>query len=355
MSTFPENPGRRNALKAGAALGAGLTLSFYLPKGFTQTSAPGKTLRAAEAGSAVLSPNAFVRIGADNTVTVMAKHLEMGQGTYTGLATLVAEELDADWSQVRVEGAPADAKLYNNLFWGPAQGTGGSTAIANSYEQLRKTGATARAMLVSAAAREWNVPASEIRVVNGVVSHKSGRKATFGALAEKAAAMPVPADVTLKDPKSFRLIGKRVPRLDSRAKTNGTALFTIDVKRPGMLTAVVAHPPRFGATVKSFDAAKAKAVRGVVDVVQIPSGVAVLANGFWAAKQGRDALTVQWDDSAASKLGSTELLAQYKALAAKPGARAIPRASSTRDSRAPRRRSKPLSSFLISRTRRWSR
>src|SRR5688572_3810836 len=146
---------RRNILKAGAALGAGLTLSFYLPRGLAQSSAPGKTVGAPEASSAALSPNAFVRIGADNTVTVMAKHLEMGQGTYTGLATLVAEELDADWAQVRVEGAPADAKLYNNLFWGPAQGTGGSTAIANSYDQLRKAGATARAMLVAAAAQEW--------------------------------------------------------------------------------------------------------------------------------------------------------------------------------------------------------
>src|SRR5918996_2704773 len=202
------NPRRRDILKAGAALGAGLTLSFYLPRGLTQGSAPGKTVGTAQA-SAVLAPNAFVRIGADNTVTVMAKHLEMGQGTYTGLATLVAEELDADWAQVRVEGAPADAKLYNNLLWGPAQGTGGSTAMANSFEQLRRAGATARAMLVSAAAQEWRVPASEIRVANGTATHKSGRKATFGALAEKAAAMPVPAGAPLKDPKQFKLIGKR--------------------------------------------------------------------------------------------------------------------------------------------------
>src|ERR671914_661138 len=170
----PDNPGRRSILKAGA----GLTLAFYLPGSLAQVSAPGRTIRGAEASSSVLAPNAFVRIGADNTVTVIAKHIEMGQGTYTGLATLVAEELDADWAQVRVEGAPADAKLYNNLFWGPAQGTGGSTAIANSYDQLRKAGATARAMLVAAAAHEWRVPAGEIRVENGTVTHKSGRKAT---------------------------------------------------------------------------------------------------------------------------------------------------------------------------------
>ena len=165
-----------------------------------------------------------MRIGADNTVTVIAKHLEMGQGTYTGLATLVAEELDADWAQVRVEGAPADAKRYNNLLWGPAQGTGGSTAIANSYEQLRKAGATARAMLVAAAARAVGVPASRDHR-RATASSRTGAAARrpSAQLAEKAAAMPVPADVKLKDPKQFRLIGKHVPRKDSRAKTNGSA------------------------------------------------------------------------------------------------------------------------------------
>jgi isoquinoline 1-oxidoreductase subunit beta len=304
---------RREFLGTGAAF----TLAFYLPRARGQ-SVPGKTLGTL-APQAELAPNAFVRIGADNSVTVIAKHLEMGQGTYTGLATLLAEELDADWSRVRVEGAPADAKLYNNLSWGPMQGTGGSSAIANSYEQMRKAGATARAMLVSAAADTWHVPASEITVANGVISHKSGRKASFGELAEKAAAMPVPSDVKLKDPKQFRLIGKRVPRKDSRAKTNGAAQFTIDVKLPGMLTAVVAHPPLFGAKAQSFDAAKAKSIRGVVNVVQIPTGVAVLATDFWPAKRGRDALSVQWDESGTDKLGSDELMAQYKALAAKPG------------------------------------
>ena len=305
---------RRDFLRAGAAF----TLAFYLPPTSGQVSGPGKTVSTAVA-QAELAPNAFVRIGADNSVTVIAKHIEMGQGTYTGLATILAEELDADWSQVRVEGAPADAKRYNNLQWGPMQGTGGSSAVANSYEQLRKAGAAARAMLVSAAADAWHVPASEITVANGIVSHKSGRKATFGERAEKAAALPVPADVKLKDPKQFRLIGTRVPRKDSRAKTNGSAQFTIDVKLPGILTAVVAHPPVFGAKVKSFDAAKAKSIRGVVNVVQIPNGVAVLATDFWSAKKGRDALVVQWDDSGAAKLGSAELMAQYKALAANPG------------------------------------
>ena len=261
-----------------------------------------------------------MRIGADNSVTVMSKHLEMGQGTYTGLATILADELDADWKNVRVEGAAADAKRYNNTFWGPTQGTGGSTAMANSWDQMRKAGASGRAMLVSAAAKRWNVGAAEIVVRDGIVSHAgSGRKASFGELALDAANETVPTEVKLKDPKDFRLIGKQAKRKDSAAKTNGTAQFTQDVFLPGMLVAVVAHPPQFGATVKSFDATKAKAIKGVVDVVQIPQGVAVLATDTWSAKKGRDALSVSWDDSKAFKLGSDEILAKYKEMAKKPG------------------------------------
>ena len=305
-----ENPARRQFLQVAAIAGGGFAIGF---SNLARAAAAG-------AGSADFVPNAFVRIGGDSSVTVLIKHLEMGQGVSTGLPTLVAEELDADWAQIRFEGAPANASLYNNLLWGPAQGTGGSTAIANSYEQLRKAGATARAMLVAAAADEWKVPADSITVSKGVVAHKAtNRKASFGQLAAKAATQPVPADVKLKDPKNFQYIGKRVARKDSKPKTNGSAQFTIDVKLPDMLTAVVAHSPLFGGKVKSFDATKAKAIKGVVEVVQVPSGVAVLANDFWAAKQGRDALTVVWDDSAANKLGSAEILAQYKELAQKPG------------------------------------
>ncbi|MCX7138921.1 MAG: xanthine dehydrogenase family protein molybdopterin-binding subunit [Proteobacteria bacterium] len=305
-----ENPARRQFLQVAAIAGGGFAIGF---SNLARAAAAG-------AGSADFVPNAFVRIGGDSSVTVLIKHLEMGQGVSTGLPTLVAEELDADWAQIRFEGAPANASLYNNLLWGPAQGTGGSTAIANSYEQLRKAGATARAMLVAAAADEWKVPADSITVSKGVVAHKAtNRKASFGQLAAKAATQPVPADVKLKDPKNFQYIGKRVARKDSKPKTNGSAQFTIDVKLPGMLTAVVAHSPLFGGKVKSFDATKAKAIKGVVEVVQVPSGVAVLANDFWAAKQGRDALTVVWDDSVANKLGSAEILAQYKELAQKPG------------------------------------
>ena len=305
---------RRGFLKGGA----GLALAIVAPTvALAEVGGPG------HAGSAMVdgefSPNAFLRIGTDGTVTVVSKHLEMGQGVYTGLATLVAEELDADWSRVTVEGAPADAKRYSNLFW-KAQGTGGSTAIANSYEQMRRAGATARAMLVSAAAQQWKVPASQITVKNGVVSHAaSGRKAGFGELAEAAAQLPVPANVKLKNPKDFTLIGRSAPRVDSVAKTTGRATFTQDVKLPGMLVAVVAHPPRFGGRVKSVDDKAARAVKGVSDVVVIPNGVAVLAADYWTAKKGRDALKVEWDESQAYRGSSDAIVADYRERAKTPG------------------------------------
>jgi isoquinoline 1-oxidoreductase beta subunit len=296
-----QNVSRRRFLQGSA----GLTLAMYLP-----------VSAAAAQDATPFEANAFVRIGADNTVTVISKHLEMGQGTYTGLATIVAEELDAAWPQVRVEGAPADATRYNNTQWGPFQGTGGSNAIANSWEQLRNAGASARAMLVAAAAEQWQVPVADVTVSEGVVSHaRSKRRASFGQLANAAAKQPVPKDVKLKDAKDFKLVGKTAPRKDSFDKTNGKARFTQDVQLPGMLVAVVAHAPRFGAKVKSFDASKAKAVNGVVDVVEIPIGVAVLAKDTWSAKKGRDALVVQWDESQAYKLGSEQILRQYRELA----------------------------------------
>ncbi|MFN4165696.1 MAG: molybdopterin cofactor-binding domain-containing protein [Ferrovibrio sp.] len=300
---------RRRFLQGAGAASLGLVVGFHwMPRNVM-----------AQAAAAPTMMNAFIRIAPDNTVTVLSKHLEMGQGVYTGLATIVAEELDADWAQIRAEGAPADAKLYNNLAFGPVQGTGGSTAIANSWDQLRKAGATARALLVAAAAEQWKVPAAEIMVNKGVVSHKSGKKASFGQLAAKAATMTPPAEVQLKDPAKFQYIGKSVARLDSRAKSNGTAQFTIDVKLPGMLTAQLQRAPLFGATVKSFDATKAKAVPGVVDVVQISNGVAVLAKNFWAASKGREALVIEWDETNAEKRGSDQIMAEYRELAKKPG------------------------------------
>jgi isoquinoline 1-oxidoreductase beta subunit len=269
---------------------------------------------------AAFTPNAFLRIGSDNSVTVIAKHVEMGQGAYTGIATVVAEELDADWAMVRVESAPADAKRYANSAFGNLQGTGGSSAMANSWNQLREAGGKARAMLLAAAAKEWKVPVADLTVEQGVIYHAaSKRQAHFGELVVTATTLPVPETVQLKDPKDFKLIGHRAPRVDATAKSNGTAQFTLDVVLPGMLVALLKRPPLFGATVKSFDAAAASAVPGVVKVVQVPRGVAVVAKSFWAAKQGRDALKVEWDDSHAEKRSSAAIMDEYRRLANQPG------------------------------------
>ncbi|KVO53934.1 xanthine dehydrogenase family protein molybdopterin-binding subunit [Burkholderia stagnalis] len=307
-------PARRTFLKAaGAAAAVSLTVGF-------EWFGTGRRALAATAPAAEFAPNAFLRITPDGIVTVVAKHVEMGQGAYTGIATIVAEELDADWSSVRVESAPADAKRYANLAFGTMQGTGGSSAMANSWQQLREAGGKARAMLVSAAAARWKVPAGELTTQDGFVTHaKSGKQASYGALVEQAATLPVPAQVTLKQPSEFRLIGHVIPRVDASAKTNGTAQFTLDVAFPGMLVALLQRPPRFGATVKSFDATAAKAVPGVVSVVQVPRGVAVVATGFWPAKQGRDALKVEWDDSHAERRSSDAIMREYRQLAGQPG------------------------------------
>ncbi|WP_158126300.1 xanthine dehydrogenase family protein molybdopterin-binding subunit [Vibrio fluvialis] len=307
-------PSRRKFLKLMGGVGAGLTLGFSLPVS-NQAQAADMTSSAAP-----FEPNAFVRIGTDNKVTVMIKHIEMGQGTYTGLTTLVAEELDADWAQMVAEGAPADASRYNNTFWGPMQGTGGSTAIANSYIQMRTAGAAAKAMLVAAAAQRWNVDANQIQVRAGIVSH-GNKKATFGELALDAAKQPVPdeASVKLKTPEQFVFIGKQKVSRKDTGKNNGTAIFTQDIKLPGMLTAMVLHAPKFGAKVKTVDATQAKASPGVVDVVTIPTGVAVLARDYWSAKKGRDLLSVTWDESQAFTKSSAQIMTEYKTLSQKEG------------------------------------
>ena len=314
MKREPVMVSRRDFVRVSLAVGGGLLVSVY-------GCAPGESEPAKTGSGEPFAPNAFLRIEPNGDVVVRSKHLEMGQGIYTGLATLVAEELDADWSRVRVEAAPADAKTYSNLLFG-MQATGGSTSIANSWEQHRKAGATARAVLMAAAAKQWGVAVSELTTEPGAVVHAaSKRRAEYGSLAAVAATLPVPENVTLKEPAQFRYIGKEkvTPRVDARAKSNGTAQYTQDVQLPGMLTAVVAHAPLYGATVKSFDAGKAKAVAGVVDVVQIPTGVAVLAEHFWAARQGREALAVEWDDSKANVMGSAEVMAHFRELAGKPG------------------------------------
>lgn len=258
----------------------------------------------------------FIKIAPDGVVTVVSKHIEFGQGSHAGLAAIVAEELDADWSRVLVEQAPANAKLYANGALG-AQLTGGSSAISNSWDQLRKAGAGARAMFVQAAANRWNVAVGEITVKDGVLTHASGKTATFGELLADASKVPPPTDVKLKDPKTFTLIGTdRVRRKDAQAKSDGTARYTQDVRLPDMLTAVVAHAPLFGAGVKSLDAVEARKVPGVVDVFEIPTGVAVVAQSTYAARMGREALKLAWNEDKAEKRGSAAITQLFKDIAA---------------------------------------
>ena len=309
----PRTPTRRSLLKGAGASAAALALGVHVPfaerAGAASALAPG-----------IFDPNVFLRIDADNTVTILSKHFEMGQGITTGLATLVAEELEADWSQMRVAFAPNDPKLYNNLAFGPHMLTGGSTSLSNSWEQMRKVGAAARIMLATAAASRWGVRAEEILVANGVVSHpRSRRSATFGELAADAANVPVPTSVALKDPKDWKLIGKRLPRLDAVAKTTGSAEFALDVRRPGEVIALVRRPDHFGAKVLSVDDRYARSIPGVVDVVRVPSGIAVLATDVWSAMAGRDVLRITWDTSAAELRSTSEILEEYRRLAKAPG------------------------------------
>jgi isoquinoline 1-oxidoreductase subunit beta len=318
---MPSNPAsagmtRRHMLKAGVAGGLIVAIGGWVPRS-AQAAGQGEEGGAAKAAFA---PNQFVSVGTDNIVTIVNKHHEMGQGNTTGLATLAADELDADWSLVRTEYAGVDIKLYANLAFG-MQGTGGSSAIANSYMQYRAAGATARAMLVSAAAQAWKVPAAEIQASNSVLSHSSGKRATYGEMAAAAAKQTPPANPPLKSPAQFTLMGREhaTPRVDSPSKGNGTATYTGDVKLPGMLTAVIAFPPSFGAKMVSFDASAATKVKGVTDVVAIAEGIAVVARSTWAAQQGRRALKVTWDESVGAQLDSDALLTQYRNLANQPG------------------------------------
>ncbi len=300
-------PSRRDFLKSSVALGAGLVIGLNVD---------GLMAASSEAGFVA---NPFVKILPDGTTVVIAKHFEMGQGTTTGLATLVAEELDADWAKVTVDWAPADAKTYANLAFG-SQGTGGSTAIANSFLQYREAGAIARDLLVRAAAAKWNVPASEITVADSVLKHASGKTLSFGDVVAEAAKLKPAAKAKLKDPKNFKLIGKAdLPRNDSRAKTDGSAKFALDVKIPGMVYVVIARSPRFGGKVKSFKADAALKVNHVVDVKQIDRGIAVYAKNTWAAIKGREALEIDWDFSAAEMRSSDAMLDEYRETVKAPG------------------------------------
>lgn len=269
-------------------------------------------------------PSAFVQIAPNGEVTVTINRLEFGQGVQTGLPMILAEELDADWALVRSRNGTNDAAYADPLFG--MHLTGGSNSIKNSFTQYRELGARARAMLVSAAAQRWKVDAGTLRTQAGKVLGPGGRTLGYGELAEAAMAQPVPEKVTLKNPKDFRIIGRATTRLDARAKSSGKQDFGIDVRQPGQLTAVVAHPPVFGARLASVDDSAARAVKGVKAVLRIPldrgaEGVAVVADGYWPAKLGRDALKLQWDTAAVEKVDSDKQLAQYRELAGRPGNR----------------------------------
>lgn len=306
---------RRAILQGGGAL----VIGFLMPMGIGRLAAQAPAAN----GPPPVDPNAFIRIAPDSTVTVLVKHIEFGQGPFTGLATLVADEMDADWAQMRAEHAPGDQKVYANLFMG-MQGTGGSTAMANSYLQMRKAGALARWMLVQAAAKSWGVKPEQITIKAGVISGPGGKQGKFGEFIETARTLTPPQDVPLKDAGKFAFIGKdrSVGRVDSLDKTTGKADFSIDQWTSGTLTVVVAHSPRFGGAVASFDASKALAVSGVVTVKQIPSGVAVFATGTWPAIKGRKALTIKWDDSKAEARGTAQMAQAYLAKAKEPGIQA---------------------------------
>ena len=305
---------RRNLLKGAGALGAGLVIGFPLaPKGVF-----------AQAGPPIpknFPPAGYVRIAPDDSITVISKHTEMGQGIYTGLATMLADEMDADWSKVRVVSAPVNLELYAHFMLPGMQGTGGSMSTPNSWLQYRTVGATARAMLITAAANQWQVPVSEITVDNGVISHRaSKRSGTLGQFAEAAAKLPPPTDVPLKTADKFKLIGKELPKVDSYSKATGKAQYTIDVRRPDMVVAMVERSPRFGGKLKAFDASAARKLKGVVDVFEIPEGVVVLANNTHVARKAREVLQTEWDDSAAEIRGDQEIIADYMRMTAKPGA-----------------------------------
>jgi len=303
---------RRDFLKTAASVGGGLCIAAYVPE------LAARPLPNAPANATVFAPNAFVRIGSDESVTVIANHSEMGQGIYTSLPMLLNEELEADWSRIKIEAAPVDP-AYNHTVFG-MQMTGGSTTTPSEWERFRKMGAMARVMLIDAAAENWGVPASECHAQKGVVIHAAtGKKSTFGSLADAASQLKPPANVPLKDPKQFTLIGKPVRRLDTPSKTDGTAQFGLDVRLPGMLFALVARPPVFGGKVVSFDASEALKIPGVRAVEQIPSGVAVVAERYWPAKLGRERLNISWDDGPGADLSTAQMLVDFSKQSASPG------------------------------------
>jgi isoquinoline 1-oxidoreductase beta subunit len=299
---------RRDFLKAGIAAGSGLVLGCHpsLPE-YSGVSVP----------AAPFAPNAFLRVDGDGSVTVIVNKSEMGQGVTTSLPMIVAEELDCDWKKVRVEMAPV-APVYNHTQFG-TQVTGGSTSVRTEWDRLALAGATAREMLLMAAATIWGVAPSRCRTEKSRVIHPEGKSLAYGELASKAAKLDIPTQVKRKNPADYTLIGRPVHRLDAAAKVNGTAVFGIDQQLPGMMVCLIARPPAFGAALKAVNDEKARAVPGVKAVVTIPAGVAVVADGFWPALKGRKALQITWDEGPGAPLSTEAMQRQYTALARTPG------------------------------------
>ena len=296
---------RRDFLKTGAFAGSSLLIAFYIPSNAT----------VAEGESVVpFTPNAWLQIDSDGKARIVVAKSEMGQGVLTSLPMLVAEELDIDWSNVSVEQAQSDPLKYGN------QETGESSSIHDSWDPLRKAGATAREMLITAAAKMWKVKRIDCYAESGAVIHgPTRRKLSYGELVSTAAKLPVPQNVRLKDPKDFRILGTRIPRLDTPQKVDGTAVFGIDVKIPGMLYASIARPPVFGARLARYDASRAKAIQGVRHIVQTGSGIAAVGDTTWIAMKGREALDITWDEGVNANVGSSEIRKAYHELIKQPG------------------------------------
>ena len=315
MKEKPLVQGRRDFIKIGTLAGTGLLVGVHLPNCSRHVEASHVS---SENGVNMLAPNAWIRIRSDDTVTVMVNHSELGQGITTALPMIVAEELEADWSKIKVEIAPGEEVYKNPAF--NTQMTASSTSVYTSWDILRKAGAMARETLISAAARAWKVPPSECYAQNGAVIHKpSQRSFRFGELVDKTAGIPVPEDVYLKKPEEFKIIGKRIPRLDTKIKTDGSAKFGIDIKLPEMLVAVVVHPPVFGGKVKSVDSQNTRKMKGIRDVVAIDAGIAVVADTFWQARLASDALQIEWEENENSKLNSDALFERWDEMAKSEG------------------------------------
>ena len=311
QSAAASGPSRRKFLQAGAAAGGGLMLSLSLPFGASEVRA---------ADTQTFAPNAFIRIGSDGRIVLVMPYVEMGQGTYTSIPMLIAEELEVGLDQVSLEHAPPNPKLYGNPVFGGIQATGGSTSIRAAWKPLREAGAVARTMLIAAAAKRWNVDSASCHAQGGEVLHPAtGRRATYGELAADAALMPVPENVALKQRQDFTLIGTRAKRLDTPAKVNGTAVFGIDVRPPGVKIATLAQSPVFGGRVKSVDARAAMAVNGVRQVVTLDDAVAVVADHMGAARKGLTALVIEWDEGPHAKLTTDDVAAALEQATLKPG------------------------------------